>query len=197
MKPLLLLSFSLALLTLTNCGPSGQLALPEQNIVSRFELEGDLRRSWQWTETGSPVVLSLEEKGSYELLWCIREKPRKDRLRAPIRSLLLAPAFPSRGPQGLQEVRFSPSGRTILVQEHSRDGSKFQVLLFTQSQQSSAWFSRPLTLGEPAKTKLRKLDDNSRVPALLSGSTPPQILRLDDDLVIYQVDKETRSLPLY
>ena len=197
MKPLLPLVLSVALFSLVGCGSSGQLAFPEQNIASRFELEGNLRRSWRWTETGSPVILSLEERGSHELLWCIRKKPRADRRLASTTSLLLAPSFSSQGPNGLEQVRFSPSGTTILVHERSQDGAKFQTLLFTQDQRSGVWFSRRLDLGKPAETKLRKLDDKSRVPVLLNGSIPPQILRLDDELVVYQIGKETRSLPLY
>jgi len=196
MKSLLPLALSVALLSLVGCGSSGQLAFPEQNIASRFELEGNFRRSWRWTETGSPAILSLEERGSHELLWCIRKKPRADRRLASVTSLLLAPAFSSRGPDGLKEVRFSPSGTTILVHERSQDEARFQTLLFTQNQRSGVWFSRKLDLGQPAETKLRKLDDKSRVPVLLSGSVPPEILRLDDDLVVYQIGKETRSLPL-
>jgi len=196
MKFLLPLSASIALLALASCGSSGQLAFPEQNIAARFELEGSFRRSWQWTEAGAPVILSLEEHGSHELLWCIRKKPRADRRFASISSLLFTPAFAAQGPSGLEQVRFSPSGTTILAHERSRNGDKFQTLLFTQDLRTGTWFSRRLDLGTPAKTKLKRLDDKTKVPVILSNSVPPQILRLDDDLVVYQIGKETRSLAL-
>lgn len=196
MKPPHLVSAALASLILSSCGPSGQLARPEQNIVSRFEVEGNYRRAWQWTEVDSPALLSLEEQGTHELLWCVREKPRADRRRTSATSLLVSPPFPSQGPRGLEEVRFSPSGKTILVHEQTSDGARFQTLVFWQELRTGAWRYRKLDLGKPAETKLRKLDDQSRVPVILSNGLAPKILRLDDGSVIYQVDGKTASFSL-
>lgn len=196
MKCLPLVFASLASLILNGCGPSGQLARPEQNIVSRFEVEGSYRRAWQWTEAGSPAVLSLEEQGSHELLWCVREKPRVDRRRTSATSLLVSPAFPAQGPRGLEEVRFSPSGKTILIHEKSFDGARFQTLVFWQEERTGAWRYRQIDLGKRAETKLRKLDDKSRVPVTLTEAQAPKILRLDDASVVYQVDGKTASLAL-
>ena len=53
-----------------------------------------------------------------------------------------------------------------------------------------------IALGEEAKTKLRKLDDGSRVPSLLAPAIPPTLLRLDEDLVIYEVKGKRRSFAL-
>lgn len=182
-------------LLVSSCGPSGRIATPEQNMASRFELAGEgSRRSWTWSETGSPAILSLEKEGDYELTWTIREKPYAERRRTSRASLLQAPPIPSQGPLGLKEVRFSPSGRTILVHEAGLDRRKFQTLLFRMNEESGAWTSRRIDLGGKAVTKLTKLDDQTKVPAIIADPSPPRILRLDDALVIYEVDGKTRSL---
>lgn len=196
MKSPPLVFVALISLILNSCGPSGQLARPEQNIVSSFELAGSYRRAWQWSEVHSPAVLSLEEEGSHELLWCVREKPQADRRRTSATSLLVSPPFPAQGPSGLQEVRFSPSGKTILVHEQTPDGARCQTVVFWQEERTGAWRYRKLDLGKPAKTKLRKLDDQSRVPVILNDGIAPKILRLDDGGIIYQVDGKTASYPL-
>ena len=193
--PLAFLS-AIAAFLMVSCGPSGQLAVPEQNIASRFELSGNYRPMWQWTEAGSPAILSLEEQGSHELLWSVREKPRGLRRRASKSSLLESPPFPAQGPKGVQEVRFSPSGKTILIHEQTLAGDKFQTVVFYQSDRNGSWYSRSLDLGKSPETKLRKLDDKTRVPVILSPGVAPEILRLDDSLLIYRVDGKTRSIDL-
>jgi hypothetical protein len=150
-------------------------------------------KSWTWTEPGSPAVLSLEKEGNYELTWAIREKPYADRRRTSIASLLQAPPLPSQGPFGLKEVRFSPSGKTILVHETARDRGRFQTLIFQEDALTGAWKSRKIDLAGEANTKMRKLDDKTKVPAIIAGPQPPTILRLDDKLVIYEVNGKTRS----
>lgn len=181
----------------SSCSPTGRLATPEQNIAPRFEVAGDSsRRSWTWSEAGSPAVLSLERDGAFELTWAIREKPYADRRRTSIASLLQAPPIPAQGPLGLKEIRFSPSGRTILVHEAGRDRSKFQTLIFRTDPTSGAWTSRKIDLGSERETKLTKLDDKTKVPAIIAAPTPPRILRLDDELVIYETDGKTRSQSL-
>lgn len=184
-------------LLLCQCGTGGRIATPEQNIASRFEVSGEKnRRSWTWSETGSPAVLSLEKDGPFELTWAVREKPYVDRRRTSITSLLQAPPIPSQGPLGLKEVRFSPSGKTILVHETGWDRSKFQTLVFQLDPITGAWTSRKISLGSERTTKLTKLDDKTKVPAIVAAPLPPSILRLDDNLVIYEIDGKTRSSAL-
>ena len=96
----------------------------------------------------------------------------------------------------MREVRFSPSGQTILAHEFSEDGARFQTVVFQHDEVTGAWRSRLIALGEEAKTKLRKLDDGSRVPSLLAPAIPPTLLRLDEDLVIYEVKGKRRSFAL-
>lgn len=181
---------------LAGCGPQGRLALPEQNVAEQFAVREGFRPSWHWTVAGSPAVLELAAEGPHEMVWSVREKAMNRIRRSRIGSLQMAPRFFSQGPAGVQEVRFSPSGQTILAHEISRDGSRFQTVLFQQDDYTGAWRSRYLRLGKAAETKVRRLDDRSRVPGLLAPAVPPKILRLDEDLVIYQVDGETRSLAL-
>jgi hypothetical protein len=197
MKLFLFPLFGALLLLASGCGSQGRLANPAQNVASRFELagEGD-RKSWTWSEAGSPAVLSLEKDGPYELTWAIREKPYADRRRTSEASLLQAPPLPSQGPFGLKEVRFSPSGKTILVHERARNRSRFQTLVFRSSPVTGAWSSGKVDLAGEATTKMRKLDDKTKVPAIVAGPQAPKILRLDDDLVIYEVEGKTRSQEL-
>jgi hypothetical protein len=194
MKSPLFLVFGAILVIASGCGSPGRLANPSQNVASQFELaDQGGRKSWTWTEPGSPAVLSLEKEGNYELTWAIREKPYADRRRTSIASLLQAPPLPSQGPFGLKEVRFSPSGKTILVHETARDRGRFQTLIFQEDALTGAWKSRKIDLAGEANTKMRKLDDKTKVPAIIAGPQPPTILRLDDKLVIYEVNGKTRS----
>ncbi|MGJ8725087.1 MAG: hypothetical protein ACSHYB_11065 [Roseibacillus sp.] len=178
------------------CGPQGRIASPEQNVAERFEVEEGLRSRWTWTVPGGPAVLSLAADGPHEMYWTVSDKSLPNVRRSRLASLQTATRFFSQGPSGVKEVRFSPSGRTILAYEFSRDGSRFQTVLFQNDDYTGAWRSRYLNLGEKAKTKTRKLDDRSKVPGLLEPAIAPKILRLDEDLVIYEVEGKTRSLEL-
>ena len=183
-------------LWLVGCGPQGQIASPEQNVAERFVVKEGFRQSWNWTVPGAPAVLSLAADGPHEMLWTVSDKDMPDVRRSRIASLQTATRFFSQGPSGVKEVRFSPSGKTILAYEFSRDGSRFQTVLFQNDLRTGAWRSRYLSLGEEAKTKTRKLDDRSKVPGLLEPAIAPKILRLDENLVIYEVEGKTRSLEL-
>lgn len=178
------------------CGPQGQLALPEQNVAERFRVEEGYRPQWDWTVPGGPAVLSLVSEGPHEMYWTVSEKALRGVRRSRIASLQIAPRFFAQGPSGVREVRFSPSGKTILAHEFSQNGSRFQTVLFQHDSYTGAWSSRYLDLGDKAKTKARKLDDRSRVPGLLTPAIAPKILRLDESLVIYEVEGRTRSLEL-
>ena len=96
----------------------------------------------------------------------------------------------------MREVRFSPSGKTVLAHEFSPDGSRFQTVVFQQDDYTGGWKSRRIDLAGAPETKIRKLDDRTKVPALISPSVPPKILRLDEDLVIYEVAGRTCSQTL-
>lgn len=184
---------------LASCGrgPQGRLALPEQNIVKDFVAEERYRSSWKWTLPGLPAILSLSSEGAYkEMIWSVSDKTSSGVRRSRIASLQLAPRFFTHGPQAVTQVRFSPSGETILAQEFSRDGARSQTVLFKRDRYTGAWRSRYLHLEQPQKTTLRELDDRSRVPALLEPAIAPRILRLDENLVIYEVDGKTRSQEL-
>lgn len=183
-------------LVVASCGPQGRLAAPEQNVAERFETSEGLRQSWSWTVPGGPVVLSLSEEGPHEMIWTVSEKSMNRVRRSRISSLQVAPRFFTQGPKGVREVRFSPSGQTILAHEFSEDGARFQTVVFQHDEVTGAWRSRLIALGEEAKTKLRKLDDGSRVPSLLAPAIPPTLLRLDEDLVIYEVKGKRRSFAL-
>ncbi len=175
------------------CSPQGQLAVPAQNVAERFEVSGGMRPSYQWTVPGAPAVLSLGAEGPHEMLWTVSEKSMSRVRRSRLQSLQTVPRFFAQGPAGVQEVRFSPSGKTILAHEVSGDGGRFQTVLFRQDVSTGAWRSRILNLGKPAETKARKLDDGSRVPGLVTAAVAPKILRLDENLVIYEVADETQS----
>ncbi|MDP0491525.1 MAG: hypothetical protein Q7Q71_10780 [Verrucomicrobiota bacterium JB023] len=187
---------SLILLALVACGPSGQIATPRQNIAHQFKFEAHrFRPKWQWSQPGTSAILSLEQEGR-GMVWSIREMPYADRRHLTFPSVMLPPYFPTEGHRGLQDVRFSPSGETILIHEISPDGLRSQTLAFRKSGPMSTWSAERINLAAPGKTKMRKLDDGTRVPALLTNPKPPRILRLDDNLVIYEVDGETRSATL-
>ena len=177
-----------------SCGPQGRIAFPEQNVAERFEVEEGFRSRWTWTVPGGPSVLALSADGPHEMVWTVSDKDLPGVRRSRIASLQTATRFFSQGPSGVKEVRFSPSGTTILVYEFSRDGSRFQTVLFQNDGRTGAWSSRYLSLGEQAKTKTRKLDDRSKVEGVLEPAIAPQILRLDENLVIYEVEGKTRSL---
>ena len=182
-----------ACLWMVGCGPQGQIAAPEQNVAERFIVEEGFRPRWNWTVAGAPAVLSLSADGPHEMVWTVSDKDMSHVRRSRIASLQTATRFFSQGPSGVKEVRFSPSGRTILIYEFSGDGSRFQTVLFQNSERTGAWRSRYLNLGDGPETKTRKLDDRSKVPGLISPAVAPKILRLDENLVIYEVEGKTRS----
>ncbi len=184
------------LLGLASCGPQGRLAVPEQNIAERFTVEEGFRPSWHWMVPGGPALLSLSVENGNEMVWAVKEKSASGIRRSRLASLQRPPRFFSQGPEGVSQVRFSPSGKTILIHETSRDRTRFQTLLFQLDGYTGAWRSRPLSLGKEEETKARRLDDGSRVPGLLRSAVPPRILRLDEELVIYEVDGKTHSLAL-
>ena len=179
-----------------SCGPQGQLALPAQNIAENFRAEEGFRSRWNWSEPGSPAFLSLSSENEHEMVWSVSEKSMPLVRRSRLGSLQRAPRFFSQGPAGVREVRFSPSGKTILAHEFSPDGGRFQTVLFQEDSFTGAWRSRVLDLAGEAKTKTRKLDDGSRVLGLISPAMAPQILRLDEGRVIYEVDGKQQSLEL-
>lgn len=183
-------------LMVVGCGPQGELALPAQNVAERFEVEEGFRPKWNWTEPGAPAVLSLSSDGPHEMVWTVSEKSMSRVRRSRMASLQKTPRFFSQGPAGVREVRFSPSGETILAHEFSADGARFQTVVFQFDRVTGAWRSRLIPLAGVAKTKMRRLDDGSRVAGLVAPASPPRILRLDNDLVIYEVDNQKRSLPL-
>lgn len=187
---------ALALLLVASCGPKGRLALPEQNVAESFVAEEGYRPKWTWSVPGGPAVLALSKEGPYEMVWTVSEKSLSRVRRSRIASLQRAPRFFSQGPDGVTEVRFSPSGETILAHEYSKDGTRFQTVLFQHDDYTGAWSSRYLDLGKPAETKWRKLDDKTRAPGLLGPAVPPVILRLDEEQVIYEVEGKTKSLAL-
>ena len=186
-------SFLSLVLLFVSCAPQGELALPAQNVAERFEVEGGFYESWTWTTPASPTVLSLTKQGDHEMRWSVMQKSLGKARRVNERSLQIAPRYFTHGPAGVEEVRFSPSGRRILVHEKTADGGLFQTLLFSEDSYTGAWSSRVLSLGDGPETKLRTLDDNTEVPALLGDAVPPRILRLDEEVVIYEVDGKTRS----
>lgn len=184
------------LVLVASCGPKGRLAVPEQNVVQRFEVSEGFQPSYLWALPGTPATLTLAPNGPHEMFWSVSEKAAPRVRRSRLASLQRKPRFFSQGPDGVREVRFSPSGRTILAQEFSADRSRFQTLIFQQDETTGAWRSRTLNLGQTVATKSKKLDDGSRVASLIGVATAPRILRLDEDLVIYQLRGETQSLPL-
>lgn len=182
---------------LVSCGgPEGRLAMPEQNVAERFVSEDGYRPRWDWSTPGGPAILSLAVDGRHEMMWSVREKSMDRVRRSRLRSLQTPPRFFSQGPEGVREVRFSPSGETILAHEVASDGVRFQTVLFQFDSNRGAWRSRYLDLGKPEETKLRKLDDRSQVAAVLAPAVAPTILRLDEEVVIYEVEGKTRSLGL-
>lgn len=181
---------------LLGCGPQGELALTEQNVAERFTVAEGLRPSWTWSVPGGPAVLTLAADGPHEMYWSLEEKVLPGVRRSRLASLQTQPRFFSQGPAGVREVRFSPSGKTVLAHEYSADGTRFQTVVFQQDDYSGAWKSRRIELAGAPKTKLRKLDDRSKVPALIAPAVPPKILRLDEDLVIYEVAGKTQSQSL-
>ncbi|MDQ8191612.1 hypothetical protein [Roseibacillus persicicus] len=192
MKRVLLLSGIL----LVGCGPQGELALPEQNVAERFAVKEGFRPSWTWTSPGGPAVLALAGDGPHEMYWSVEEKSLPGVRRSRLASLQTLPRFFSQGPAGVREVRFSPSGKTILAHEYSPDGLRFQTVVFQLDDYTGGWKSRRIDLAGAPETKLRKLDDRSKVPALIAPAVPPKILRLDDGLVIYEVAGKTQSRTL-
>lgn len=187
---------SLGFLALVGCGSKGQLALPAQNVAERFGVEEGFRSSWNWTVPGGPAVLTLSSENEHEMVWSVSLKSMPRVRRSRLGSLQRAPRFFSQGPEGVREVRFSPSGKTILAHEFSPDGTRFQTLLFQEDGYTGAWRSRVIDLAVQAQTKIRKLDDGSKVPSLISPKMAPKILRLDESLVIYEVNGQQRSLAL-
>lgn len=183
-------------LLVASCGPQGRLAMPEQNVAERFVTEEGFHPRWNWTTPGSRAILSLSQEGPHEMIWAVREKAMDRLRRSRLASLQVAPRFFSQGPEGVREVRFSPSGETILAHEVTTDGTRFQTVLFQFDQVTGAWRSRVLDLGKAAETKMRKLDDRSRVAVVLAPAVAPTILRLDEEVVIYEVDGKTQSLAL-
>lgn len=128
------------------------------------------------------------------MVWSVSEKALPRVRRSRLGSLQRAPRFFSQGPEGVREVRFSPSGKTILAHEFAADGRRFQTVLFQEDSFTGAWRSRLIDLAGKAKTKERKLDDGSRVLGLIAPASAPRILRLDEGLVIYEVDGQQQSL---
>ena len=167
--------------------------MPEQNVAERFVTEEGYRPRWNWSTAGGRAILSLSQEGAHEMIWSVREKSNDRIRRSRLASLQRAPRFFAHGPEGVREVRFSPSGETILAHEVSRDGTRFQTVLFQFDDYTGAWRSRYLDLGKAAETKMRKLDDRSRVAAVLAPAVAPKILRLDEEVVIYEVDGKTQS----
>ncbi len=178
---------------LASCGGVASIDDPRQNIASQFTLDDHLHPSWHWSQPGITSILTLDARSPDELVWSIREKNRGSYRRSSIHSLQRQPRLLRAGPDGILEVRFSPSGKSILIQEEAPTTGHSLIILFHQDSFTGAWSSYPLNLTPPSKQKYQKLDDGSQVPLLNRPKATIQILRLDERSVIYEIDKKTYS----
>ncbi len=176
---------------LVACGPSARLARPEQNVASRYQVSSKGEGEWTWTEPYADSILILRKGRGQELYWSVQNKGGSTFRQARFQSLQSPSVMSRSAPPAILEVRFSPSGNAILVQEKTNEGGVSQTILFKSL--GSVWTSRRLGLSRPAETRSRRLDDGSRVDAIVSPAQEATILRLDDQQIIHEIDGKTGS----